>query len=63
MKALVVVDVPEDHMGNVCVNVGSVDWEISFNAKLKPMPEKYEGNLKDYEVGWNDALEELENAL
>lgn len=27
---------------------------------LRPMPKRYAGNLKDYEVGWNDALEELE---
>ena len=27
---------------------------------LKPLPEKYKGNLKDYEVGWNDSLEEIE---
>ena len=62
MKAILVVDVPIEMLNcNTCVTITSLHSGMSFNAKLKPMPERYEGNLEDYEVGWNDALEEIED--
>lgn len=39
------------------------EYIMTEYVTMKKMPEKYEGNLKDYEVGWNDCLEEIEDAL
>ncbi len=74
MKALLVIDVPIEMLKcNTCVTITSFHSGMSFDAKLKPMPDiKTEEAIKlanminpkvtfqEFADGWNACLEELE---
>lgn len=61
MKAILVVDMPEEMLNdNTCVTITSPHSGMSFNAKLKPMP-KCKNIYTDIEaLGWNACIEEIE---
>lgn len=72
MKAILVIDVPEEYeLDQLAVNyiLYSVEGKIldgDMGRELKPMPEPMpkdnsnEVNL-GFELGWNNCLEEIEN--
>ena len=64
MKAILVIDVPDDYIGSmidvVLYGKGKTVHEKYVN-QLKPMPERLpeiSGNIRYF--GWNDCLEEIE---
>ena len=69
MKAMLLVDIPEDYTGSVIsVNLygrnNKVIHEIYTN-KLRPLPKKLNeteivfGEIHGYRGGWNDCLDEI----
>ena len=67
MKAILVIDIPEEMLNdNTYVTITSPHSGMSFNAKLKPMP-KYmqmvdvkEMTYDKFAMGWNSCLKEIE---
>ena len=65
MKAILIVDIPNEMINDTtCVTITSLHSGMSFNAKLKPMPQKMEyktdGYAKyNYKKGYNDCIDEL----
>ena len=68
MKVVMTIDLPvslEKLIGKEIVAYffypDNREYIMTEYVTMKMMPERYEGDLKDYEVGWNDALEEIED--
>ena len=60
MKAILVVDLPTEMSNDyTCVTITSLNSGMSFNAKLKPMPQKMDMSKTYYECGWNDCIDEI----
>ena len=63
MKALIVIDIPDDHLG---VTLNDLYERLKgYKCDLKPMPEMYRTNGDDIEEisywqGWNECIEEIE---
>lgn len=76
MKALIVIEIPEDHLA---VTLNDLYERLKgYKCDLKPMPEKKEPSIQlsvrhndepmetlgfrctEYENGWNDCLMEIE---
>ena len=78
MKVVIVADVPGDWLqGDVCVSISHIGDHISggmsFNTKLKPMPEKktyteadfwsnaHNGDIHEIE-GYNKCIDDIEGS-
>ena len=75
MKSMLVIDTPNECVecplrsvnkkGIWCQVVCEPVHESFFSrtrmawCPLKPVPEKYKGDLRNYEVGWNDCIDEI----
>ena len=67
MKAVLVIEVDEEDIGRevnyISVKGGGLSYIIGAKrdgVRLRPLPEKHENKDKhDYEIGWNDCLEEI----
>lgn len=59
MKALIVIEIPEDHF---LVTANDLYERLKgYKCDLKPMPVKHDNVPKhEYELGWNDCIEEIE---
>lgn len=69
MKAILVIDVDKDELGEAVATITSKEKDITFFARgvIKPMPtydwheEGKENECEEwYKNGWNDCLEEIE---
>lgn len=70
MKAILVIDVPEDDIGKEAsvMYLGNDSWLRSIEfIPIKPMPKKeevsddsYVADYLDFDLGWNACIEELE---
>lgn len=63
MKALIVIEIPEDHLA---VTLNDLYERLKgYKSDLKPMPEKFTTATEpyicnnDWQNGWNDCLEEI----
>ncbi|MBR2654000.1 MAG: hypothetical protein IKD59_05525 [Lachnospiraceae bacterium] len=61
MKAILLVEIDDDHKLKDINDL--YDRMKGRWCELKTMPERYKGNLKDYEVGWNDAIEVISGEM
>lgn len=60
MKAILIVDVDEDMVGEVDYTLLTKENMCNGRAELKPMP--HEKEEKDhYDMGWNDCVRVLNN--
>jgi len=63
MKALIVIDIPDDHLG---VTLNDLYERLKgYKCDLKPMPEKMRTDEDDIEEdsycqGWNECIEVIE---
>jgi len=64
MKALIVIEIPDDHLG-VTLN-DLFDRLKGYKCDLKPMPkmvevpdDAYVADYLDFDLGWNACLEEI----
>ena len=70
MKVVMTIDLPVSLEKLIGKEIGANffypdnrEYIMTEYVTMRKMPKKYIGDLKDYEVGWNDALEEIENDL
>ena len=65
MKAILLIDAPEELIGTIGTDIQMVNIRYKCNWKLKPIPEKKQHEEEiDYEYGyidgWNACIEEIE---
>lgn len=65
MKALIVIELPEDHLIKATNDL--YDRLKGYQCELKPMPDRidwfengYNGDWIMYSTGWNACIEEIE---
>ena len=77
MKAIVVIEMPDglnlddykafvtvDRFSNLMCEQTIFAEPMRFSwCDVKKMPDKYEGDKQDYEIGWNDAIEVIEHEV
>lgn len=61
MKAILLVEIDDDHKLKDINDL--YDRMKGRWCELKPIPDKYEGDKQDYEVGWNDAIEVISDEM
>jgi hypothetical protein len=59
MRAVLVVDVDDDMIGEVDYTVLNKKEMVNGRAELRPLPSKDFWHKKDYANGWNDCLKEI----
>ena len=66
MKAILVIDIDEKHIGKIGTEIQIINQKYNCKWELKPMPKKKNTPLTEYnlieaiyENGWNDCLDEI----
>lgn len=63
MKAVFVIDVDKDELGEAVATITANDITFFANGVIRPLPQKLPrnelGNMSLYKSGWNACLDEI----